>query len=353
MTALSRKLIITTTLLPRAGVNVTLGTPVILSSDTLEGGGAGTFMSFSTPTAVAAALAASQIVSTTATNLNAALGQEFAPASVVVCTYGAGAPADALDILIATGSVDVGIIYLQTVTETVLETFAAWWTASAQRRARYFWAVQSADTGLYGGTFPASLDLLTAFDCCRLFYSDDAQPTACAWMGLASGINMAQGPQGAFDRLLSVTVPTLTESQQTNLLANNVSYMDKLDDGSGASERVAMGITAPSGKDLSAQLRLMYAARSIRTVEKALLLRQATLGRPIQRNLGGISQVEAPAEGVMKALADVGYWTPTAAYPTGYLVEGEVSGNDITLNVYCVVAGEVETITIPITGEEV
>lgn len=353
MTALARKLVITTTLLPRAGVGVTLGTPVILSADTLEGGGAGSFMTFTTSTEVAAALAASQITSTTATNLDAALGQEFAPASVVVCTYGVGAPADALDILIATGSVNVGIIYLQTATETVLETFAAWWTASAQRRARYFWAVQSADTGLYGGSFPTSLDALTALDCCRLFYSDDAQPTACAWMGLASGINMAQGPQGAFVRLLGVAVPTLTESQKTNLLANNVSYVDKLDEGSGASERVAMGITAPSGKDLSAQLRLMYAARSIRTAEKALLLRVATLGGIIQRNLGGISQVEAPAEGVMKALAGVGYWTPTETYPDGYQVVGEVSDNDITLNVYCVIAGEVETITVPITGEEV
>lgn len=334
-------------------MGVTLGTPVILSDDTLNGGGAGTYIVFTTPTEVATALAASKIGSTTAANLNAALGQTFAPASVAVCTYGAGAPADALDLLIANGSVNVGIIYLQTATESALETFAAWWAADSKRRARYFWAVQSADTGLYGGSFPTSLDALTAFDCCRLFYSADDQPTACAWMGLASGINMAQGPQGAFVRLLSVTVPTLTESQKTALLANNVSYMDKLDEGSGASEYVAMGITAPSGKDLSAQLRLMYAARSIRTVEKALLLRQATLGQPILRNLGGISQVEAPAEGVMKALAAVGYWTPTEAYPTGYEVVGEVSDNDITLNVYCVVAGEVETITIPITGEEV
>jgi hypothetical protein len=64
------------TLIPAPAVSNNIGVPVILTDDTLSGGGAGSYVAFSTAAAVATALAASEIGATTAANLNAALGQE-------------------------------------------------------------------------------------------------------------------------------------------------------------------------------------------------------------------------------------------------------------------------------------
>jgi hypothetical protein len=342
------------TLIPAPAVSNNIGVPVILTGDTLSGGGAGSYVAFSTAAAVAAALAASEISATTAANLNAALGQDARPSSVYVVTYGAGVPSDALDLAIAAG-LDVGAFMLQTTTEAALELLGVWLNADARRRARYLMISQSADTGLYGGSKPASLSDLEQLGC-RVFYSADTEPTAAAYLGRLAGSNLLQNPPAARYRPLGVLPTTATEAQVTALLANDASCVVPMDYGSTASERITLGTKSYDGSDWSAAVRLVYIARQLRAVEIGVLQTAAITGVPLLATADGFAKTDAAAEGFMGQLP-AAYFVPQPAAPKGYTIVSEATpdGDDvfITVTVTCWFGREATKIAIPVTGQEV
>ena len=346
------------TLVAAPQVSNNLGIPVILTDDTLEGGGAGTYMAFTSTTAVADALAASKIASATAAALNAALGQDARPTAIYVVTYGSGggavAPYAALTTAIEAG-LDVGAFLLATTSESALETLATAYAAD-ERRARMVMLAQSADTGLYGGSKPASLDALEDSGI-RVFYSSDTQYIAPAYLGRLTGQDLTEGPPGATFRPLGVAPPTLTEAQLTNLLANDASAVAKQDYGATATERITLGVKAYDGSSWVASVVCRYVCRQLYAVLLALWQQHAISGIALQANAVGMAEIAAAAQGVLAPLASVNYFTPVAAAPTGYTITPGTASDDggayLTLDVTLYIGREAYRISVPITGQEV
>lgn len=333
-----------------------LGYFCILTDDTLEGDGAGSYMAFTSATDVAAALAASEIGSTTAANLLAALGQDEQPARVYVITYGVGAPADALDIAIAAG-LDVGGFMLQSTSESAQELLGVWLRADNARKSRYAFVVQSADTGLYGGSKPASLSDCEQFGV-RMIYSADAQPAAAAFLGRLCAANLQRGPTISTYRLLGVEPTSATSSQITALNTNDVGYVLNLDAGSDSSQRRMMGTRSYDGSDFAGAVSLIYAARQLRAVLLAWWLDLSVRGEPLPADMRGRASAEAKAQEVLGPLAAVGYWSASAALPQGYSITSAISTNGdgdaiIELYITCQIARQVVSIGVNIQGIEV
>lgn len=333
-----------------------LGYFVILTNDTLEGGGAGSYMAFTSAVDVAAALAASEIGSTTATNLYAALGQDEQPSRVYVITYGVGAPSDALDLAIADG-LDVGVIMLQSTSESAQEALAVWLAADAARQSRYVLIVQSADTGLYGGSKPASLDDCEQFGC-RMIYSADAQPTAAAFGGRLAAANLQAGPTTSRYRLLHVDPASVTSSQATNLNANDVGYVLALDDGSDSTQRLMMGTRSYDGSDFAGAVSLIYTARQLRAVLLAWWLELGVLGASLPADARGQAAARGKAQEVLGPLAAAGHYSPSEDLPQGYEITSSITTNGdgdavIALAIVIQIARQVVAIAVNIQGREV
>lgn len=345
--------IVTASLLPAPTTSSTLGVPVILTNDTLEGGGAGSYMSFSSAAEVAASLAASEIGSTTAANLTAALAQTIRPPAIYVVTYAAGVPSDALQLAID-GGLDVGVFMLQSTSESAQELLAVWLSSDAQRASRYMMIAQSADTGLYGGSKPASLSDLEQLGC-RVFYASDAEPLAAAYLAILTGFVLAQRPIGARSRVLGVGLTTLTASQAANVLANDAGYLAPQDAGSSASRYTLMGTRAYSGDDWSSAVSLIYAARQVRAALSDLWARYEANSWQLPANDNGIQVATAAAAGPLDAMRAAGHFSVTSTYPQGYRIDGSIqsSGSDryILLDVWLSFAAEAIRIQVAITGE--
>ena len=333
-----------------------LGYFCILTSDTLTGGGAGSYQAFTSAQDVATALAASEISSTTATNLLAALGQDEQPARVYVITYGVGAPSDALDIAIAAG-LDVGVFMLQSTTESAQELLGVWLGADNARKTRYVFVVQSADTGLYGSGKPASLDDCELFGV-RMIYSADAEPAAAAFGGRLAAANLQNGPTISTYRLAQVDPTTATASQITELNTNDVGYVLNLDAGSDSTQRRLMGTRSYDGSDFSGAVSLIYMARQLRAVLLAWWLDLSARGAILPADMRGRSAAEAKAQEVLGPLAAVGYWSTSAAMPQGYTISSAITTNGdgdavIQLYVDVQIARQVVSIAVNIQGTEV
>ena len=229
---------LTVTLLAAPAVSNTLGAAVLLTSDTLDGGGAGTYLPFTSSTDVADALAASKIVSGTAAALNVALGQDKRPSAIYVVTYGAGDPYAGLTLAIEAG-LDVGAFVLATTSEAVLETCATAYAADS-RRSRMVMIAQSADTDLYGVGKPASLDALEQATI-KVDYSGDTDYLAAARLGRLCGQDLTTGLPGATFRPLSVAPPTITNAQVVLLKDNDSGCCLKQNYGATATERITVG----------------------------------------------------------------------------------------------------------------
>jgi hypothetical protein len=355
-TAATQLLTIDIDITQAARTSAFLGYFCILTSDTLGGGGAGTYQAFTSAQDVAAALAASQIGSTTATNLLAALGQDEQPARVYVITYGSGVPSDALDLAIAAG-LDVGVFMLQSTAEAAQELLGVWLAADNARKSRYVFVVQSADTGLYGSGKPASLDDCELFGV-RMIYSADAQPTAAAFGGRLAAANLQRGPTISTYRLLGVDPTAATSAQITDLNTNDVGYVLNLDAGSDSSQRRIMGTRSYDGSDFGGAVSLIYAARQLRAVLLAWWLDLSARGEPLPADMRGRASAEAKAQEVLGPLGAVGYWSASASLPVGYSITSAIGTNNdgdaiIELFITCQIARQVVSIGVNIQGIEV
>jgi hypothetical protein len=342
------------TLLRSTAASVTIGYGVILTADTLDGGGAGTCLPFNTAAGIAAALAASKIGATTAANLTAAIGQDGLTPTIYVVTYGVGAPSDALDIAIAAG-LDVGVFMLQTTSESALETLAVWLAADDRRKAKYLMIAQSADTGLYGGSKPASLSDLEQLGC-RVFYSADTEPTAAAYLGRLAGSNLLTTPPAARFRPLGVLPTTATETQVQAIIDNDACVVTPFDYGSSADERITLGTKAYNGNDWSASVRLVYIARQLAAAMAGVIQQAAIAGVGIYATSDGFAKTNAAAEGFLGQLP-AAYFVPQPTAPSGYTIVSEATtvGDDvyITTTVTCWFGREATKIAIPVIGQEV
>jgi len=345
--------LVTASLIPAPTTSSTLGVPVILTPDTLEGDGAGSYMSFSSAAEVAAALAASEISSTTAGNLTAALAQTIRPPAIYVVTYGVGVPSDALQIAID-GGLDVGVFMLQSNTESAQETLAVWLSSDSQRKSRYMMIAQSADTGLYGGSKPASLSDLEQLGC-RVFYAADTEHLAAAYLAILTGFQLAERPIGARSQILGVGLTPLTASQATNVRANDAGYLAPQDAGSAASRYTLMGTKAYSGDDWSSAVSLIYAARQVRAALSDLWARYEARSWQIPANADGIALASGTAAGPLEEMRAKGHFNVTSTYPQGYRIDGSIAtstdGPYILLDIWLSFAGEAIRIQVAITGE--
>jgi len=345
---------LTVTLLAAPAVSNTLGAAVLLTSDTLDGGGAGTYLPFTSSTDVADALAASKIVSGTAAALNVALGQDKRPSAIYVVTYGAGDPYAGLTLAIEAG-LDVGAFVLATTSEAVLETCATAYAADS-RRSRMVMIAQSADTDLYGVGKPASLDALEQATI-KVDYSGDTDYLAAARLGRLCGQDLTTGLPGATFRPLSVAPPTITNAQVVLLKDNDSGCCLKQNYGATATERITVGEKSYDGSSWSAAVACVYVCRQLFAVLLDIWNSHAVSGIALQAGPVGMAEVASAAQGVIAPLAAVGYFTPVEAAPAGYLitpgVASDAGGAYLTLDVTLYIAREAYRISVPITGQEV
>lgn len=342
------------TLVAAPEVSNTLGAAVLLTNDTLDGGGAGSYLPFTSSTDVADALAATKISAGTAAALNVALGQDKRPTAIYVVTYGAGDPYAGLTLAIEAG-LDVGAFVLATTTESVLETCATAYAADS-RRSRMVMIAQSADTGLYGVGKPASLDALEQATI-KLDYSGDTDYLAAARLGRLCGQDLTLGLPGATFRPLSVNPAALTNPQVVLLKANDSGCCLKQNYGSTASRRITVGEKSYDGSSWSAAVACVYVCRQLFAVLLDLWNRHAVSGIALQAGPAGMAEVASAAQGVIAPLAAVKYFTPVEAAPAGYTITPGVASDDggayLTLDVVLYIAREAYRISVPITGQEV
>lgn len=346
----------TVTFVPGPATSDTLGIPVIISTDPLDG--SSRYLEFTSAQEVADALAATYISASTAGQATAAFAQTLAPATLAVVRYDTGAseaPSDGLEAAIGLG-LDVGPFMLNSTVEATQNTLALWLAADSERAARYPMIIQSADTGLYGGSKPVALAGAEQPGI-RMIYSADAAYTSGAYLGVLSGVNLRQGPTAAKARILTIATATLTAAQRNSLFTNDVSALLPLDYGASATQRILMGEKAYDGTGWSGAVSAIYASRELRAVMAALWLEYAITARPIPADQRGIDLASAAADGVLGPLAAVGHWTPVAAAPRGYLIEGSIqtSGDDkiILLDITVYVALEAHSISVPLICREV
>jgi hypothetical protein len=332
--------------------NTILG--ALLTGDTLDGGGAGTYLPFTSSGDVAAALAASKIASGTAAALNVALGQDRKPSVIYVVTYASGDPYAGLTLAIESG-LDVGAFVLTTTTESVLETCATAYAADS-RRARMVMIAQSADTGLYGGSKPSSLDALEQ-PTIKLDYSVDTEYLAAARLGRLCGQDLTTGLPGATFRPLSVAPAALTNAQVVLLKANDSGCCLKQNYGAGASERITVGEKSYDGSSWSAAVACVYICRQLFAALLDVWARHAVSGIALQAGPLGMGEVAETAQKVLAPLKSANYFTPVAAAPAGYTITpgtaSDAGGAYLTCDITVYISREAYRISVPVTGQEV
>jgi hypothetical protein len=332
--------------------NTILG--ALLTGDTLDGGGAGTYLPFTSSGDVAAALAASKIASGTAAALNVALGQDRKPSVIYVVTYASGDPYAGLTLAIESG-LDVGAFVLTTTTESVLETCATAYAADS-RRARMVMIAQSADTGLYGGSKPSSLDALEQ-STIKLDYSVDTEYLAAARLGRLCGQDLTTGLPGATFRPLSVAPAALTNAQVVLLKANDSGCCLKQNYGAGASERITVGEKSYDGSSWSAAVACVYICRQLFAALLDVWARHAVSGIALQAGPLGMGEVAETAQKVLAPLKSANYFTPVAAAPAGYTITpgtaSDAGGAYLTCDITVYISREAYRISVPVTGQEV
>ena len=332
-----------------------LGLLAYIVPDTLEGGGAGSTQRFTSANDVAVALAASEISSTTATNLLAALGQDQQPAAVYCIAKGAGTNVAALETAIDAG-LDVGIIVLQSATEADQESIGAWLSSDNAYQSRFVFIVQSADPDLATATKPASLDDCEQFGC-RMFYSADTEPVAMAFAGRLAASNLANGPTTPNYRIADCDVPTLSSTQIGHLNDNDVGYLQLLDYGADSTQILGMGVKSYDGSDWKGAVSLVYMARQLRAQLLAFWLNLGIAGTPLPADATGRGMVEAQAQAILGPMSAAGHFTASSTLPDGYSIATEVQtvGAEkwIYLYVDVLIAGQVSRIATSIQGTEV
>lgn len=345
------------TLVPAPATSNSLGIGALITTDGLN---SARYMTFTTVEAIDAAETATYISSDTAMRLQAMLGQGKRPGTVAVVKYDPTSPSpneapwDGMLAALEAG-LNVGVFSLVSATESVQETLATSFLASAWAD-RMLMVVQSADTGLYGGSKPASLDACEN-DRIRVVYSDDAQPTAAAIIGMLCGKDMLLGPAPARVQLLDCTVPSLTITQRDNILANDASVLQNLDYGASADERILLGETGYAGKSWSAAATLTYINRQCRALLLAWIMEKAAADEIIPANQAGGSLAIAQVSPLFAALASVGHFTPVSTSPDGYLLSASIVSTDagqvVTLTGTVWIAREAHSFAVAVTGREV
>lgn len=361
---------ITVTIEAGAATSNQIGYPCLIYDDTGD-----RFTIYANTAAIDAAETAGTLTSAAAAALRTGFAQLApVPAGVVAIRYDSTAgspetPIIGLEDAISDG-LDVGGVVLLSGTETAQETLAGWFAADQQRIGRYLFFVQSNDTGLYGGSKPASLDACELSNV-RMFYASDdtryvafaALCRACAkpLVGAATGnVQTNPSPAGAFPNIRGVTAETgLTAANISNLTTNDVGFLQPFDHGADSTENNISG--SPNmydGSDFATAVSAIFASRQIRAVLGALWQRYADAGASIPANSVGIAICESEVVPVLDEMAAAGHFTLTDPdYPGGYTIVGSiitVSGNQrVQLAITLATPGGIAGITVPVVASEV
>lgn len=345
---------VTTALIPGPSTSATLGVPTIITTDGLGGS---RFAQYSTAAAVDAAVTAGDIAAATGDAVKTALAQDQVPASVAVVRYDpvgppAETPSDGLEDAISLG-LDVGAFLLLDRTDATQDTLATWLAADTQRRSRYVMIIQSNSGDFLTPSKPAALTNAEQFGVRMVYHQTDTEYLDCAYLGRLGGARLDRGPTAAKVRIAGVTIANVTAAEQANVAANDCGLLLPLDYGATAAQRILLGEESYDGSDWKSAVSLVYASRQCRAALSDLWLEYTTKGDPIPADARGISIAEAACEGVIAPMASADHFSPTLEYPQGYGISGSVSGSTITVDITLSLAGEVQTISVPLIGEEI
>jgi len=348
---------VSATKVPAPSTSDTIGVPVVLTPDPLDG--VNTEVLYTSATQVATSLAALEISALTAVMLTNGLGQNARAAGVLAAAYDTGAaetPVTAIERTISNGW-NPGVFALSSRVVATQSLVSAWIAADTLRKSQYLHVVQSSEAGLLTTGKPAALSDCEIFNTKMLYHDDDTVGLDGAFMGFLAGINLSQGPAASTLTLTGTDAAVVTTAETNFLLANDGATLLSKDHGAAASLNQIVGMDAYDGSDWSASVTLVYAGRQVRAALLDLRQTLSLTGRPLKAGNTGIALAEAAANGPLAQMAAAGHFEPQETAPDGYTLAGRVgtynSETAIVVDIVLYIAGEVLTVSVPIIGQEV
>lgn len=348
-------------LIPAPTIAAGLGPAVYLATEaasTISGG----VTSVSGVDDVATLLAGTQITAQAAADLNAMFGQSRVPATIWIATYDDATedPSDAMDVFVASGNVDRGVITTEARADADLDALGTW-HGTGNRRFSWALVVQSGNSDLITSGQPAAIDGLQNLGTRVLYHNTAAQPLGPAVAGHLSAYPLINGPVAGEIQVLGVNLPSLTSAELTFLKANYGATLLPLDAGASASQRIVRGVSGYDGSSWTASVSLLYTIGRCSDAIKDLYERRAIQSDPLKANAAGVAQVEGVLGAVLDSLFEVGHFDAGASgtppnqvfLPKGYNISTTISGDDLLVYITVRIGQEVDTITLDTTGEVV
>lgn len=315
------------------------------------------YTSYTSATAIAAGLSAGNITAQGAEDLTTVLAQDGGPTTVWVATYddSTETPDAAADRILAAKVADIGIFVCSGRDVGDIDAMGTW---MATRLFRYMVFAQSADSSLITGSPTSSLDNAVTGRL-HLAYATATEPTAAGIAGAIAGVDLTQHPVGGRVTLNSVAAETgLTRAQQDYVIANHLNLVTVLDQGS--SVKMTVGHVMYDGTEVTVYTSAMYLRRRLLTAYANMLSAYASRREPIPANNSGIAAAKAVARAECEVLRAAGHFTPGSIgagpakrdFPDGYDIIASVSGGIITVRVDCLIAGEFDSFSVPLTMTE-
>lgn len=305
-------------------------------------------------------LTATNITPDGANALKFMLAQNKVP-FIRVITYATTDMVGAFAVLKAQVNWNPGVLYFRGVNDVAadledINDFAS----DSKNKWKYYYEVESPNTGLYGVGKPAALADIEAIETAGVTYvADDITGTANggAFAAIIAGQRMVGvGGHPLASRVTiknGADVNNLTSTQWTNLTGNDAKGVIQLDAGSSAAERVMHGLDVYYGNSFTSTTTFILAIRLAALGLKELILKKADLNEPILATPAGVALVQQAVYSRVYPMVDANHFVPNTDYPLGYKVTGLLIGDELFIDLYVRTAREIRTFRLNALGEVV
>lgn len=256
---------------------------------------------------------------------------------------------------------DPGVIYFRGINDVAADLEDIYDFASAtENKWKFYYEVESPNTGLYGASKPVALVDLEAIETVGVTYvADDVTGTAnggafAAIMGGQRMVGVGGHPLASRVSIKGgADVAALTTTQWSNLVGNDAKAVIQLDAGSSASERIMHGLDVYYGNSFTSTTTFILALKLARLGIKELIQKKADLNEPIQATASGIALVQQSVYARVFPMVEAKHFVENTDYPLGYKVSCYLVGDEIFTDLYVRTSREIRRFTLNAVGEVV